>query len=73
VDCGTLKVLAFQRTTAHESLLAVHNLSRETQDITIDIPGSKPTYKELLSGAEFTSHDNKLSMSLKPHQYLWLL
>jgi len=72
VNCGTQSVLAFRRTTAQESLLAVHNLSQEAQDISIDVPALKPAYKDLLTGAVFAPRNNKLSLSLVPHQYLWL-
>jgi maltose alpha-D-glucosyltransferase/alpha-amylase len=72
LDCGTTAVMAFIRSTQEERLLAVHNLSSQTQSIQLQLPGSQVTFTELHTGQEFTLSGSQLALTLVPHQYLWL-
>lgn len=72
VGCGTQAVLGFQRGSPQENLLAIHNLSSDTNEISLEPHSGKPVWTDLISGERFTSHQGRLHLKLLPHQYLWL-
>lgn len=64
-------VLAFYRVMPEETILAVHNLSREEQAITItDVPGGQ--FESLFTGQRVPGTNGSLKLALKPYETLWL-
>jgi maltose alpha-D-glucosyltransferase/alpha-amylase len=74
VDCKNQAVAAYQRLYSGDRLLVINNLSSSKQTVSIplpDITSLKPV--ELLTGEKLPpTHGDQLSLSLEPHQYLWL-
>jgi len=66
LDLGNQAVIAYTRAFAEERLLILHNLSSETQEVTL-IPNGKG-YTDLLSNQILPSE----RLVLQPFQYLWL-
>jgi maltose alpha-D-glucosyltransferase/alpha-amylase len=85
LETGSNSVLAFSRTSGRSRLLLVHNLSPESQDVTIHSDPYQTTWTDLLSGqaypiqasGESLADNNQLKnaqihLHLSPYQYLWL-
>jgi maltose alpha-D-glucosyltransferase/alpha-amylase len=72
IDPGSQAILAFYRTSVDEHLLLIHNLSRDPQDVHLNLTNSQLVWTDLLSGQAFSTQDHHLVLNLKPHQYLWL-
>jgi maltose alpha-D-glucosyltransferase/alpha-amylase len=62
-------VLAFYRVSPEETILAVHNLSRDEQVVTIPLASSS-RFEDLFTGQEVVGTPG--SLNLKPYEYLWL-
>ncbi len=74
VDCGTPAVAAYLRTLSREKILVVHNLSALPQIIDCPLPGDvRDKLVDLLIGQEIGKTSGRLSLSLQPYEYLWLL
>ncbi len=64
-------VLAFYRVLPAETVLVVHNLTRQAQVVTIpDISGRR--FESLFTGQEVVGTPGRLELGLKPYEYLWL-
>ncbi|MEJ2351009.1 MAG: alpha-glucosidase C-terminal domain-containing protein [Anaerolineales bacterium] len=74
VDCGNQAVAAYQRLYQEDRLLVINNLSSSKQTVSIPLPGIGPLKPvELLTGENLPpTQSDQLSLSLEPHQYLWL-
>jgi maltose alpha-D-glucosyltransferase / alpha-amylase len=74
VPCDSKQVAAYIRSSMNERILVINGLSSSDQKMSIDLPGGYPGKMiDLLTGEEFSMKDDgKLSLELKPYQYLWL-
>jgi maltose alpha-D-glucosyltransferase/alpha-amylase len=64
-------VLAFYRVMPEETILVVHNFSREKQAVTVtNAPGGR--FESLLTGQELAGTNGSLKLALRPYDYLWL-
>ena len=73
IDCGETKAAVFERSSADETIIAVHNLSGER--LHVEIPINEPaieTLEDLFSTASFPVQERRLELILLPYQYLWL-
>jgi len=73
VNCHETRAVVFDRRSAHEGVLALHNLSSER--VALTIPGSATSnspYTDLFTGEVFETGEKGLSIVLTPYQYLWL-
>jgi maltose alpha-D-glucosyltransferase/alpha-amylase len=73
VNCHETRAVVFDRRSAHEGVLALHNLSSER--VALTIPGSATSnspYTDLFTGQVFEAGEKGLSIVLTPYQYLWL-
>jgi len=73
-DAGCDAVAAYWRTSSHESLLILNNLSPDSQNIHLRIPAlyaSEPV--DLLSGRKKGKlEEGEMVLKLQPFQFLWL-
>ena len=66
-------VAAYLRSTQDEKVLIVNNLSGDSQTISLAVPGMAVDPVDLITGILYPhAKDKRLSLSLKPYQYLWL-
>ncbi len=69
-------VFAILRRLDEDAILALHNLSPETQTVELDLasrPGPPPAANPIfLHGAAFTQSGSKLSVTLEPYGYAWM-
>jgi maltose alpha-D-glucosyltransferase/alpha-amylase len=66
LDVGTPTVAAYTRTCPEESLLVIHNLRGEAQNI--ELPAESGAYTDLFTGQTLSPG----LLALHPYQYLWL-
>jgi maltose alpha-D-glucosyltransferase / alpha-amylase len=67
-------VAAYWRVYQDECLLIIHNLSGEPQAVEVGIPGSGVTpLRSLLTGKAYLAQKERLSLTLEPYQYIWLI
>jgi maltose alpha-D-glucosyltransferase / alpha-amylase len=72
VDSGTNSVMAFYRTYADERLLAIHNLSKHSQHITLALDTPVVYLADLFTDTQYSAHGTHLELDIAPYQYLWL-
>jgi maltose alpha-D-glucosyltransferase/alpha-amylase len=72
LESGSDRIMAFYRNSAHERILAVHNLGNRVEEIKLDLAGNQVNWTDLLSGQVFAAAKNQLRIKLAPHQSLWL-
>ncbi len=66
-----LPVLAYRRTTAGDTVIAVHNLTGESRPS--ELEAEDGVYQDLLdSGMAVTAESGKLRLTLGPRQFYWL-
>ena len=74
LDCGTTTVAAYLRIYENERLLVLNNLSASMQEISCSVPGGvRGSIQDLLNNQIAGDLNGKLSMSLRPYEYRWLL
>lgn len=68
-----LSIAAYWRQSAKESILAVHNLSDQSQVVNLKIPAhiSGPPLEVFTNSTFPLTQDNLLKLSLSPYQYQW--
>jgi maltose alpha-D-glucosyltransferase/alpha-amylase len=72
IDIANTSIAAFQRSHQTETILAIHNLSSTTQNISYPIQKSVTLMTDLLTRQEFLPADETIEIELAPYQYLWL-
>jgi maltose alpha-D-glucosyltransferase/alpha-amylase len=74
VDCGSQAIAAYQRVYQDDRLLIINNLSSSKQAVRIPVPGIESLKAvDLLTGENLPqARSDGFSLSLEPHQYLWL-
>ena len=72
IDIVNVSVAAFQRSYQGEMILALHNLSSTTQQISHFIQKPVTSMTDLLTRQEFLPANGTLEIELEPYQYLWL-
>ncbi|HJW84584.1 MAG TPA: alpha-glucosidase C-terminal domain-containing protein, partial [Anaerolineae bacterium] len=74
IECESSAVVAYLRAYGDERLLTLNNLSSSTQTVTLGLPQGAPAASvDLLSADRFSvGRDGRLSLVLRPYQYLWL-
>ncbi|MGD0706955.1 MAG: maltose alpha-D-glucosyltransferase [Anaerolineaceae bacterium] len=74
LDCGTTAVAAYLRIYGDERLLVLNNLSASTQEFSCSLPAEvRGSIQDLLNNQIAGDLNGKLSMSLRPYEYRWLL
>ncbi|MEJ2601567.1 MAG: alpha-amylase family glycosyl hydrolase, partial [Anaerolineales bacterium] len=70
---GQNAIVAYLRTYANVSLLAVHNLSDSKQEVTLELPGkTSATPREIITGETLSpATDSSLAIELGPLQFMW--
>jgi maltose alpha-D-glucosyltransferase / alpha-amylase len=71
VDCGNSAILAFERRAAEAHLIAIHNLSDQSQEVAFETCNQRSDVKDLISSQSFSILENHLALKLQPYQYLW--
>lgn len=71
LDLQNKHVASFKRTIDNETILAIHNLSDDTQ--TIALKESKDgSFRDILGDQRFELKNGRATIELTPFQYLWL-
>ena len=73
IDNDKKSILAFLRSSMHERILVISNLSNRAKQVELHLPNPQSSWTDLWSGQVFSSQDNQLNLRLAAHQYLWLL
>ncbi len=74
VEGGTPAVAAYLRADQNERLLVVHNLSGAMQSANYDLPGGvHGEIMDLLTGEAMGKPGKRISLSLQPYEFHWLL
>jgi len=72
IDFRNDAVAAFQRTYNDKAILAIHNLTNETQKVSYQIKKPVNSMTDLLTQKEFVPAKENIDIELMPYQYLWL-
>lgn len=73
MDCQNNAVAAYERHYQDERLYLLHNLSHETQTITVKLSHPAPSsFTDALTNKVFPAEDGRLGLVLHPYEYLWL-
>ena len=74
VDCGSPAVAAYLRGESQERILVIQNLSADPQPVDWSLPeGVHGKIIDLLTGQALDASRRRLSLSLQPYEYHWLL
>jgi maltose alpha-D-glucosyltransferase / alpha-amylase len=74
LEGGTPAVAAYIRHDLHEHLLVIHNLSDSKQAAEYELPANvRGEIVDLLTGQVMEKSGKRVSLSLQPYQYCWLL
>lgn len=74
VDCGTPAVAAYLRSESQERMLVLQNLSAAPRAVTCALPGDvHGKIVDLLPGDEVRKAGGRVSLTLQPYEYRWLL
>ena len=73
VDCQNNHAFAFYRHSGQEQILLIHNLSSESQQVSLTLDKDKEGLMNLLTGQKFPIEGDLLDIELEPYQYLWLI
>lgn len=65
-------LVAFHRTGAAESVLALHNLSAQPQRVSVSVLPQTVVLHDLLTAEELTPVDGMVSLTLQSYEYRWL-
>jgi maltose alpha-D-glucosyltransferase/alpha-amylase len=73
-DSGTPAVIAYLRGEGPERILMVHNLSAVPREVVYSLPGDvREKVVDILAGQAVEKTRGRLSLSLQPYEYRWLL
>jgi maltose alpha-D-glucosyltransferase/alpha-amylase len=75
LECENRSILSVLRTFDGETILAVHNLSSQSQPVQLDLRRWRGMHvRDLLSEQVFPSvSDDVYALTLQPYQYAWLV
>jgi maltose alpha-D-glucosyltransferase/alpha-amylase len=71
-DCEGNGLFAYWRRSGGESILLLHNLTPDPQQVRIRLENARQQMTNLFSGQVFSSRESLLSLELEPYQYFWL-
>ena len=72
LDVGNARISAFRRHFKGESVLAIHNLSDSTEDVSITHLGTSSDLKDMVAGGAYQVSAGLLRLQLAPFTFLWL-
>jgi maltose alpha-D-glucosyltransferase/alpha-amylase len=72
IETDSPAILAFRRHSSEETLLLVHNLGENSQEVTLHLQNSPLLWTELYTSHTYVALENQLHLHLRPCQYLWL-
>jgi maltose alpha-D-glucosyltransferase/alpha-amylase len=72
LETGSHEILAFKRSHVDDEIIAVHNLSSTTHEVTLEVKKGKLKWRDLFTEQGWVAPSDLLHLHLGPYQYLWL-
>jgi maltose alpha-D-glucosyltransferase/alpha-amylase len=69
---GNENILAFTRTDEQETLLCVHNLTGQKQQVSLEVNLPQLKWTDLFTERSFVAGQHRLELELGEYQYLWM-